>query len=75
VFSFLSVLPIGKHFTYDAAFKIKVILCAEKIDDRAAGRKYIVREAFVHHWRSIKTKVSYRKSFSGPRKGRNPAKM
>jgi hypothetical protein len=65
-----------KHFTYDAAFKREVILCAEKIRNCAAGRKYTVSEACVHHLPSIKTKLfpclTKRKSFSGPRKGRNP---
>jgi hypothetical protein len=32
-----------KRFTYDAAFKRKVILCAEKI----SGRKYTVRHVYV----------------------------
>jgi hypothetical protein len=32
-----------KRFTYDAAFKRKVILCAEKIGNRAAGRLYSKR--------------------------------
>jgi hypothetical protein len=54
----------------------KVILCAEMIGNRAVGRKYTVSEACVHHCQSIKTKLfsclTNRKSFSGPRKGRNP---
>jgi hypothetical protein len=65
-----------ERFTYDAAFKRKVILCAEKIGNPAAGRKYAVSEACVRHWRSIKTNLfsclTNRKSFSGPGKGRNP---
>jgi hypothetical protein len=64
------------HFTYDTAIKRKVILCAEKVCNWAAGRKCTVSEARVHHWRSIKTKLlsdlTNRKPFSGPRKGRNP---
>jgi hypothetical protein len=43
-----------KHFTYDASFKRKVILCTEKIGNRAAGRKYTVSEAHAHHWQSKK---------------------
>jgi hypothetical protein len=60
-----------KRFTCDAAFKGKVILCADKISNHAAGRKYTadkisnhaagrkytVSEACVRHWRSIKTKL------------------
>jgi hypothetical protein len=61
--------PMQRRFTYDAAFKRKVILCAEKIGNRAVGRKYTVSEACVHHWQSIKTKLfsclTNRKSFSG----------
>jgi hypothetical protein len=38
------------RFTYDAAFKRKVILCAEKIGNPSAGRTYTVSEACVHHW-------------------------
>jgi hypothetical protein len=34
-----------KHFTYDATLKTKVILCAEKIGNLTAGRKYTVSEA------------------------------
>jgi hypothetical protein len=40
------------------------------------GGKYTVSEACVGHWRSIKTNpfscLTNRKSFSRPRKGRNP---
>jgi hypothetical protein len=36
-----------KRFTYDAAFKRKVILCAEEIGNHAAGRKYTVRHVYV----------------------------
>jgi hypothetical protein len=43
-----------KHFTH-AAFKRKVILCTEKVGDRAAGREYTVNEAWTRHLRSIKT--------------------
>jgi hypothetical protein len=39
-----------KHFTYDAALKINIILCTEKMGNHAAGRKYIVSEACVHDW-------------------------
>jgi hypothetical protein len=46
-----------KHFVYDATFKRKVILCSEKIGNRAAGRKYTVSEACVHYWQRIKTKL------------------
>jgi hypothetical protein len=64
------------HFTYYASFKRKIILCAEKTGNRAAGRKYIVSEACVRHWQSIKTKLfsclTNGKSFSGPKKERNP---
>lgn len=41
---------MGKHFAYDATVKRKVILCPEKTDNCAAGRKYTVSEACVHHW-------------------------
>jgi hypothetical protein len=64
-----------KHFTYDSAFKRKVILCAEKTGNRAACRKYAVSEKCIHHWRSMKTILfscpTNSKSFSGPRNGRN----
>jgi hypothetical protein len=36
-----------KCFTYDARFKRKVILCAEKIGNLTGGRKYTVNEACV----------------------------
>jgi hypothetical protein len=65
-----------KHFTYDATFTSKSILCAEKTGNRATGRKFTVSEACVCHWQSTKTKLfpcpTNSKSFSGPRKGRNP---
>jgi hypothetical protein len=44
-------------FKYDATFKIRVILSAEKIGNRAAGRKYTVSEECVRHWQSINTKL------------------
>jgi hypothetical protein len=73
---FYHFLTIKERFTYDAAFKRKVTLCAEKIDNHAAGRKHIVSEACVCHWRSIKTKLfsclTSRMYFSEPNKGRNP---
>jgi hypothetical protein len=61
-----------KRFAYDAAFKRKVILRAEKTGNHAAGRNHSVSEACVRHWRNtIKTKLfscqTNRKSFSGPR--------
>jgi hypothetical protein len=65
-----------KRFTYDTALKRRVILCAEKIGNRAADRKYTLIEACIRNWRRIKTKLfsclTSRKSFSGPRNGRNP---
>lgn len=39
-----------KRFTYDAAFKRKVIICTEKIGNHAAGIKHAVRQ-------SIKTEL------------------
>jgi hypothetical protein len=71
-------LPLEKCFAYDAAFKRKVILCAEQVGNHAGGRKYTayVYEACVHYWQNIKTKLfsclTNRKSVSGSRKGRNP---
>jgi hypothetical protein len=63
-----------KHFIYDAAFKRKVILGAEKIGNHAAGRNHTVSEICV--CQNIKTKLfsclTNRKPFSGTRKGRNP---
>jgi hypothetical protein len=49
---FYQFLSMEKRFTYDAAFKRKVIMCAEKIGSRAAGGKYTVSEArvLVRHW-------------------------
>jgi hypothetical protein len=63
---FNQILPMEKHFTCDAAFKTQVILCAEKIGNRAGGRKYTVREAKLFPC------LTNRKSFSGPNKGRSP---
>jgi hypothetical protein len=37
---FYQFLPKGKYFASDAAFKMKAILCAGKIGNFAAGRKY-----------------------------------
>jgi hypothetical protein len=75
-FRCVQFLPTEKCFTCDAAFKRKVILCAEEMGNRAVGRKYTVTEACLHQWWSIKTKLfsslKNRKSYSGPRKGRNP---
>jgi hypothetical protein len=46
---FYRILPMEKRFTYDAAFKRKVILCAENIRNRAAAGKFTVSEACVCH--------------------------
>jgi hypothetical protein len=60
-------------FTYDAAFKREVTLCAEKIGNCAAGRKCTVRHVYVIVKYKNKTVfMSDRKSFSGPKKSRNP---
>jgi hypothetical protein len=71
---FYQFLPT--KITYDAAFKRKVILCAEKVSNHAADRKYTVSAACVHNSQSINTKLFSclinRKSFPGPKKGRNP---
>lgn len=53
---FKSVLPMEDHFTYVAAFKRKVILCAQGIGHLAVGIRYAVSEAYVHHWWSTETK-------------------
>jgi hypothetical protein len=42
LFSFLLVFTHGKTFTYDAAFKKRVILCVDKTGNCATGRKYAV---------------------------------
>jgi hypothetical protein len=44
---FHQFLPMEKHFTYAAAFKRKVILCAEKTGNHAAGKKYTVRHVYI----------------------------
>jgi hypothetical protein len=46
-----------KCLTYDAAFKRKVVLCAEKKGNYAAGRECTVSEACVCHWQSVQTKL------------------
>ncbi|PSN46974.1 hypothetical protein C0J52_11128 [Blattella germanica] len=65
-----------KRTSYDATFKRKVILYAEKNGNRMAGREFNVAESNVRLWRQQKlalfaTKAS-RKKFTGPRKGRHP---
>jgi hypothetical protein len=40
-----------KHFTYNAEFKKKVILCAKQIKNYAARKKYTVSERNVCCWR------------------------
>jgi hypothetical protein len=47
---FCQFLPMEKSFIYDATFKRKIILYADKIGERAAGRKYTVNEAYICHW-------------------------
>ena len=40
--------------SYMAAFKLKVVLCAEQNGNRAAGRNFLVDEKCVRKWRSQK---------------------
>jgi hypothetical protein len=46
-----------KVFTYDATFKRMIILCTEKTDNCASGKKYAVTEPCVCDWQSIKTEL------------------
>lgn len=68
---------MAKRFTYDAEFKRKVILCAEEVGNRKAGKIFTVDEKNVRRWRAMKEKLLQckkdRKSFSGPKEGRYPA--
>lgn len=61
---------------HDAAFKRKVIVCAESDGNRAASRAFSVPETCVRDWRKQKEKIfaskATRKGFSGPKKGRYP---
>lgn len=65
-----------KRFTYDAEFKRKVILCAENIGNRAAGKQFSINEVNVRRWRKMKNMLfackRTKKSFSGPKHGRYP---
>jgi hypothetical protein len=67
---------MDKRYTYDAAFKRKVILCTEQIGNRAAGKQFSVNETNVRRWRTMKNDLftcqRTRKSFSGPKKGMYP---
>jgi hypothetical protein len=76
MFSFLSVFTHRKVFTYDDPFKRKIIPCTEEASNRAAGKKYTVSAACVHHSQGTNAKLfswlTKRKSFPGPRKGRSP---
>jgi hypothetical protein len=70
------ILPMEERLTCCATCKRKVIVCVVKIGNHVAGRKFTVSEAYVRHKRNVKIKLfsclTNRKSFSGPRKGRNP---
>jgi hypothetical protein len=76
LFSFLPVFTHGKAFYLWCRIQKKSYRVRWKIGNRATGRKYTVREACVRHWRCVKTKLfaclTSIKSFSGPKKGRNP---
>lgn len=59
---------------HDAAFKRKVIMCAETDGNRAASRAFGVPETCVRDWRKQKETIfaskATRKGFSGPKQGR-----
>ena len=52
--------------SYDMAFKLKVVACAEEESDRGAARRFGVDEKWVREWRKLKTELAQR----GPKKKR-----
>ena len=46
--------PTLKKKSFDAAFKLRVLECAEKTGNREAGRKYKVDEKSVRYWKKQK---------------------
>ena len=52
--------------SYDRAFKLKVVACAEGESNRGAARRFGVDEKWVREWRKLKTELAER----GPKKKR-----
>ena len=49
-----SPVCVGKKRSFDAAFKLKVIACAESTTNRAAAAKFFVDEKSMREWRKQK---------------------
>uniref|UniRef100_A0A6G5A8Y3 Putative pogo transposable element n=1 Tax=Rhipicephalus microplus TaxID=6941 RepID=A0A6G5A8Y3_RHIMP len=68
--------PETRRVHHGAAFKRKVIVCAETDGNRAASRPFGVPETCVWDWRKQKQKIvdskASHKGFSGPQQGRFP---
>ena len=45
---------LGKKHSFDAAFKLKVVACAESTTNRGAAAKFFVDEKSVRQWRKQK---------------------
>ena len=52
--------------SYDMAFKLKVVACAEGESNRGAARRFGVDEKRVREWQKLKTELAER----GPKKKR-----
>ena len=70
-------LCVGKKRSFDAAFKLKVVDCAEKSTNRGAAAKFFVDEKSVRTWRKNKASLlalpSKKKRIQGGgRKPHNP---
>ncbi|BFZ19394.1 hypothetical protein BsWGS_22433 [Bradybaena similaris] len=65
-----------RRVSYEAGFKLKVILYAEDHGNRQAAREFGVAESNIRLWRQhrkmIFTSKMTRKKFTGPQKGRHP---
>ena len=52
----------ARKWSYDMAFKLKVVACTEGESDRGAARRFGVDEKRVREWRKLKTELTQRGS-------------
>ena len=68
---------VGKKRSFDAAFKFKVVSCAESTTNRGAVAKFFVDEKSVREWRKQKDSLlalpdKEKRVHGGGRKASNP---
>lgn len=53
---------IARKWSYDRDFKLKVVECAERENNRGATKRFGVDEKRVREWRKLKAEIAERES-------------